>query len=113
MTTSVAVYMVGSDCLTVTGVFKHCVVAKNAGVRVIDFRSGVVKALSSGAPAVEVVNAMRNLAMMTYDRQTSTIRLYDVVDGTRPEKALWIGNVSEFNADEILSQADGRGAALA
>lgn len=108
---SVNVLLVGQGCLTVMHVFNGCVVSENTGVRIADFRLEVVNAVLRGAGADEVLNAMRGPASMAYEPDgPSTIYLYDTAGA--PKKALWIGDVSSFGAEEVLFAANGYGAAL-
>lgn len=108
---SVNVLLVGEGCLTVMHVFNGCVVSENAGVRIADFRLEVVNAVLRGAGADEVLNAMHGPASMAYEvGGPNTIYLYDTADA--PKKALWIGDVVDFEAEEILFASGRYGAAL-
>lgn len=108
---SVNVLLVGEGRLTVMHVFNGCVMSENAGVRIADYRIEVVNAVLRGAGADEVLNAMHGPASMAYEvGGPNTIYLYDAAGA--PEKTLWIGDVSSFDAEEVLFAANGYGAAL-
>ena len=107
----VSVLLVGEGRLAVMHVFNGCVMSENPGVRIADFRLGVVNAVLRGAGADEVLNAMHGPASMAYEvGGPNTIYLYDA-EGA-PKKALRIGNVSSFEAGKVLFAANGYGAAL-
>lgn len=107
----VSVLLVGEGCLAVMHTFNGCVMSENPGVRIADFRLGVVNAVLRGAGADEVLNAMHGPASMAYEvGGPNTIYLYDA-EGA-PKKALWIGDITKFTPEEILFSADGYGAAL-
>ena len=120
MKENVSILFVGEHPTIIEALYRNCVLMKNQGVLIVDYREYIVCKFwhlisADDAPvrshAMIMRDAMSMPAMMVYEPGGApTIQLYDPTGV--PQKALWIGDITKFTPEEILFSADGYGAAL-